>query len=215
MRISLLYRLGIASIVLVLGACAQQPTRTTPAKNTPPATTPTPEPPTASVPKPKPKTKPVSPTPTTKPDAPKEPDVNEAEVVRAEGIDKAQVGYYFDTLQGRLRQTGDPNIVVSRNESHITVDITDRVRFASDGSVDCVALAPISKALVEYRMTRITVDVSAVGESGGLSAKSGATALAHCFVASGVASKRVSTKSATAAPRAALYLHIDPIVKTP
>ena len=71
MRISFLYRFSVTGIVLVVAACAQQPTHTPPpAKNAPPVATQKPDATAVTTQKSKPKPKPATPTVPTKPDAP-------------------------------------------------------------------------------------------------------------------------------------------------
>jgi type IV secretory pathway VirB10-like protein len=200
----------IAVSAMLLASCAQQPTRPTPApveERTTPAPAPTPP----TVPKPKPKPKPA---PAPKPET-KEPETAPAPL---EGIESSKVGYYFDTLQGRLRQLAAPDAVVSRKDDHITLDITRRVRVGNDGSGQCAALAPIAKALVEYRMTRIAVDVGSEtnDDAGRRTAKSRSESIAQCFVDAGVASRRiVSNGVAGATQMPTIILRIEPVVRAP
>jgi outer membrane protein OmpA-like peptidoglycan-associated protein len=218
MRITLLRACLIFAIAL-LSACAQQPQRAQPAPvveaskpSAPPAPTP--------APKPKPKPKPTVPAPP-KPDT-KDTDVTPAPATAplSEGLDRSQVGYYFDTLQGRLRQVADPTFVVTRSDGHITVDVSRRITYASDESplpaAQCAALSSIAKALVEYKMTRIVVEVGATGadEPALSSAKIRAAAIAKCLAEAGVAVRRLGTREvAMRSSSPVTVLRIEPIVK--
>jgi outer membrane protein OmpA-like peptidoglycan-associated protein len=219
-----IHRACLICAATLLAACAQQARRPAPApvvEDSKPNTVssaaeqpvPTPSP------KPKPKPKPVAaPKPETK-DTDVAP-LPEPPVPESEGIERSQVGYYFDTLQGRLRQLVDPAIVVTHTDGHITVDVTRRVHFESDDAalpaVECNALTPIAKALVEYRMTRIVADVSATGidDAALKSAKTRAAAITQCLAGAGIASRRLSSRQvAMSSPEPRTVLRIEPIVK--
>jgi outer membrane protein OmpA-like peptidoglycan-associated protein len=215
------HRACLTGVIVVLVACAQQPRRVQPApvvddsKTTTTAVAPAPVPAPAPPPKAKPKPKPVVP----KPDTDISP-APEPSAPAAEGIARDQAGYYFDTLQGRLRQLVDPAIVVTHSDGHITVDVTRRVHFESDDATlpatECNALSPIAKALIEYRMTRIVADVSATGTDDAAlkSAKTRAAAVTQCLVGAGVAPHRLSSRQvAMSSPEPRTVLRIEPIVK--
>lgn len=206
----------------LLAACSQLPRRPEPAPvveaSKPSQTAPAPAPAPTAAPPVKAKAKPK---PAPKPEI-KDTDVTPAPEQTAsasEGIERSQVGYYFDTLQGRLRQLVDPTIIVTHNDGDITVDISSRVHFESDDATlpasECSALTPIAKALVEYKMTRIVADVSATGadEAALKSAKSRATAITQCLADAGVASHRLSARQVAMAPQPRSVLRIEPIVK--
>ena len=218
MRTSI-FRACLICATTLLAACAQQARRPTPAPvveaSKPAAVAPAPEP-AAPTPPPKPKAKPKSPVqPKAETDV-----VTPSPSPPAEGIERDQVGYYFDTLQGRLRQLVDPTIVVTHSDGHITVDITRRVHFESDDATlpasECSALTPIAKALVEYKMTRIVADVSATGvdEAALKAAKTRAGAITQCLADAGVAARRLSAREvAMASPEPRSLLRIEPIIK--
>ena len=214
------FRACLTGVAVVLAACSQQPRRAAPApvieqsKSSETAPVPAPAP---APQKPKAKPKPA-PKPETK-DTDVTPPAPEQTASTNEGIERSQVGYYFDTLQGRLRQLVDPTIVVTHNDGHITVDITRRVHFESDDATlpaaECSALTPIAKALVEYKMTRIVADVSATGadEAALKSAKSRATAITQCLAGAGVAPKRLSARQVAMSDDPRSILRIEPIIK--
>jgi outer membrane protein OmpA-like peptidoglycan-associated protein len=216
-------RACLTAVAVLLAACSQQPRRPQPAPvvdDSKPAAvaTPAPEPPAPTPPpKPKPKPKPAPPKPETK-----DTDVTPAADAAppTEGIERSQVGYYFDTLQGRLRQLVDPAIVVTHTDGHITVDVSQRVHFESDDATlpasECSALTPIAKALIEYKMTRIVADVSSTGvdDAALKSAKTRAAAITQCLADAGVASRRLSSRQvAMSSPEPRTVLRIEPIVK--
>jgi outer membrane protein OmpA-like peptidoglycan-associated protein len=215
-------RACLIAAATLLAACTQQARRPQPApvveESKPSATAPEPAPTPAPPPRTKPKPKPVAPKPDTK-----DTDVTpppEPSAPAAEGIERSQVGYYFDTLQGRLRQLVDPTIVVAHNDGHITVDISRRVHFESDDATlpveECKALTPIAKALIEYKMTRIVADVSATGadEAALKSARTRAAAFTQCLSEAGVAARRLSSRQvAMSSSEPRTVLRIEPIVK--
>jgi outer membrane protein OmpA-like peptidoglycan-associated protein len=215
------FRACVIVAIALLSACAQQPHRSQPApvveQSRPPVTPPTTT--SAPPPKPKPKPKPGVPAPP-KPET-KDTDVTPAPAApAADGIDRTQVGYYFDTLQGRLRQVADPAVVVTRSDGHITVDISRHITFGGDDAplpaAQCALLSPIAKALVEYKMTRIVADVGATGtdEPALRSAKARAAAITKCLADEGVAARRLSAREiAMPSPQPISVLRIEPIVK--
>ena len=203
---------------LLLGSCAQLPKRPVPAPvedRTTEAEAPAPASTPPSAPKPKPKPKPA---------LPPKPETKESEAAPAslDGIESSKVGYYFDTLQGRLRQLAGQDIVVNRQEDHITLDVTRRVSSDNDGpsttAGQCAALAPIAKALVEYRMTRVAVDVSGEtnDDAGRRSAKSRSESIAQCLADAGVATRRIASNGvASSAQTPTVILRIEPVVRNP
>ena len=201
----------IVGAAILIASCAQQPTKPAPTPSPPQAGTKAPStPPSTSAPKPKPKPKP---TPTTTPDTAE----TEPAPAPAESIERSKVGYYFDTLQGRLRQIANSNFVVSRHDNTIEIDATRSVLFDNEHeSPQCSSLAPLAKALVEYRMTHVIVDVAAgTGEATSLhSAKSQSESIAKCLADAGVASRRIVAQGVSGTTRA-ITLRIEPTVRSP
>jgi hypothetical protein len=202
-------KLAMVGIAVLIASCAQQPPKPVPTTSPSPAeikSAPTQTPATAPKQKSKPKaaTKPETVEAETPPPAP------------VEGIEQSKVGYYFDTLQGRLRQLADPNLVVNRQGNQITIDLTRSVHLDGENSAPCTSLAPIAKALVEYRMTRAVIDV--VAESGDAasvrSAKSRSESIAKCLADAGVANRRIASNGVPGTA-SAIRLRIDPIVRNP
>lgn len=204
--------LTIVGVAALIVSCAQQPTKPVPAASPSPSETKSTSAQASSpavAPKPKPKPKPA---PTPKP----ETEETEAAPAPVEGLEQSKVGYYFDTLQGRLRQLGDPNLAVNRQGNRITIDLTSSVHLDGENSAPCTTLAPIAKALVEYRMTRAHVDVVAESsESASIRlAKSRSESIAKCLADAGVANQRI-TSNGVAGTALAIRLRIDPVVRNP
>jgi hypothetical protein len=203
-------KLAMVGIAVLIASCAQQPPKPVPTTSPSPAeikSAPTQTQTPAALKqksKPKPPTKPETVEAETPPPAP------------VEGIEQSKVGYYFDTLQGRLRQLADPNLVVNRQGNQITIDLTRSVHLDGENSAPCTSLAPIAKALVEYRMTRAVIDVAA--ESGDASsvrlAKSRSESIAKCLADAGVANRRIASNGVPGTA-SAIRLRIDPIVRNP
>ena len=203
----------IAVSALLLVSCALQPKRSVPAPVEERTTqAPAPAPPPLPTPKPKPK-----------PALPPKSETKEPETAPAplESIEPSKVGYYFDTLQGRLRQLAGSDVVVNRQDDHITLDVTRRVAFGNDDTSPanrCEALAPIAKALVEYRMTRIDVAVDAEtnDDAGRRTAKSRSESVAQCLANAGVAAQRIASNGvASIAQTPTVILRIGPVVRSP
>ncbi len=116
-----------------------------------------------------------------------------------DSLDPAEVGYYMDVLQGRLKQLGGKDFGVGRQADYIVLDMSfqpgfDKGSAQLDSSVRD-ALKPLSKVLVEYRMTLVSVQVRA-DDSATQPVKPGlaerrAQALAHALVEAGIPGKRV------------------------
>lgn len=200
-------------IAIALASCAQQPVHETPKSTAPTQTTPPTTKPDATPAAPKPKPKPLKPA-TPKPDPTKE-------VAAPDGIERSQVGYYFDTLQGRLRQLAQAGFVVNRNDGHISVDMTSRLQFDNGethlAAASCAGLAPIAKALTEYRMT---IAIAEIGAAGGdavalKTARARADSVAKCIVDAGIDARRIESRGVTSSGSQAAVLRIEPIVKSP
>ena len=138
-----------------------------------------------------------------------------------DALEPADIGYYMDVLQGRLRQVAGKNIGIVRQGDRIAIDLSDRVVFES-GSAQISAgnhelLASLSRVFVEYRMTLVSVQVRA--DDGGAHAinpdLSGARALAiaHEIAEAGVAIKRIVIAGAEPQHRARVELRLEPIVR--
>jgi outer membrane protein OmpA-like peptidoglycan-associated protein len=116
-----------------------------------------------------------------------------------DALGPTEVGYYMDVLQGRLKQIAGKDFGVVRQADYVILDMSfqpgfERGSVQLDSSVRD-ALKPLSKVLVEYRMTLVSLQVHA-DDSGYQSVKAGlagrrAQALAHALVESGISGKRV------------------------
>lgn len=151
-------------------------------------------------------------TATAKPDKPRGSDA----------LAPGEVSYYLDVLQGRLQQSVDPGVIVSRTGSGIALDFSRRVGFAAAGAhpddADRALLAPLSKVLAEYRMTRVWVRVSADGDASAASAlaQQRASAIARVLEESGIAAARIRASAAAVMARdgdAHVEVELEPIVR--
>jgi outer membrane protein OmpA-like peptidoglycan-associated protein len=111
----------------------------------------------------------------------------------------ADVGYYLDVLQGRLQQSVDPAIIVSRADRSIVLDFSRRISFAADDTrlddVDRGLLASLSKVLVEYRPTLVSIRVTAEDAEAAARAlaQRRAGAIARALAGSGVSAAHIKT----------------------
>jgi outer membrane protein OmpA-like peptidoglycan-associated protein len=116
-----------------------------------------------------------------------------------DSLGPAEVGYYMDVLQGRLQQIASKDFGVGRQADYVVLDMSFQPGFEKgsaqlDSSVRD-ALKPVSRVLVEYRMTLVSLQVRA-DDSGTQPGKAGlaerrAQALARALVDAGIAGKRV------------------------
>jgi len=136
-----------------------------------------------------------------------------------ESLAPADVGYYMDVMQGRIKQAMG-NVGVSRQGDRIALDLTGRIVFgpgsAQLGNGNHALLEQLSKALVEYRMTLVSVRVRADDPATHaidprLSAQR-AQAIASELAAAGVGLKRIVIAGVGADKRAHVELLLEPIV---
>jgi outer membrane protein OmpA-like peptidoglycan-associated protein len=112
-------------------------------------------------------------------------------------LSPTDVGYFLDVLQGRLQQSIDPGIIISREGNSVVLDLSRRVGFAAESAQIDEAqrdkLAQLSKVLLEYRTTLVSVKVRAddAETASRILAKSRARAVARSLTDSGVAAKRI------------------------
>lgn len=116
-----------------------------------------------------------------------------------DSLGPAEVGYYMDVLQGRLRQIAGKDFGVGRQADYVVLDMSFQPGFERgsaqlDSSVRD-ALKPLSKVLVEYRMTLVSLQVRA-DDSDNQPVKAGlaerrAQTVAHALVENGISGKRV------------------------
>lgn len=150
-----------------------------------------------------------------------------------DSLSSAEVGYYLDVLQGRLKQITSKNADagVGRKSNVIVVILSRRTGFESNNNQISSGireiLAPLSSVLVEYRMMLVTVKI--VAESSGPRASNPvlseqrAQAVARYLLDAGVSNKRImviassqinsSTATAAVGGRENITLQLEPIVR--
>lgn len=138
----------------------------------------------------------------------------------SDSLASSEVGYYMDVLQGRLKQISGKRIGISRLGDRIVLDLSGLPGFES-GSAQItpeirVALAPISRMLVEY--SKVLVSIRARADDPGAKAinprlgEQRALALAHVLAEAGVTEKRIVI--AGTENHARIELQLEPIVRT-
>jgi len=125
----------------------------------------------------------------------------------------------MDVLQGRLKQAVG-NIGIGRQGNRIVLDLTTRVSFAP-GSAQPAAgnhaiLASVSKVLVEYRMTQVSVRVRADDPATHaidprLSAQR-AQAIANDLAGYGIAPRRIVIAGTGTEKHPRIELSLEPMV---
>ena len=141
-----------------------------------------------------------------------------------DALPAADVGYYLDVLQGRLRQIVGKDVSVMRQGNRIALDLSRRVGFEPAGPQlgpgTPEFLAPLCKVLVEYRMVLVSIRVSPLDDASIANprlADQRALALARQLADAGVANKRIviagtgGRSSSTA--RFRVELQLDPIIR--
>ena len=219
-RIEGLHALGLVAVILALAACA---TPHKPAPVTRPPAKPLRTLPAARARAPAP----AAPTPTAAvlDSRSYEQDKNRIKQALAnnssDALAPAEVGYYMDVLQGRLKQVTGKSIGIGRKGDRIVLDLSGGVAFES-GSAQINAgihqiLTSLSKVLVEYRMTMVSVqvrsdDAGAHAINPGL-AEQRALAIAHDLADAGVAVKRIVIASVGPEHRMRVEMQLEPIVR--
>jgi len=136
----------------------------------------------------------------------------------------ADVGYYLDVLQGRLRQVAGKDVGVTRQGNRIALDLSRRVGFDPSGPQlgpgTPEFLAPLCKVLVEYRMVLVSIRVSPLDDASIANPKLAdqrGMALARQLADAGVANKRIviaGTGAGSGSPaRFRVELQLDPIIR--
>jgi len=111
----------------------------------------------------------------------------------------SEVGYYMDVLQGRLTQVASKRVAIDRDGDSIVLDLSLYLSFKSGSAQINPAiretLLPLSKVLIEYRMTLVSVQARAEDTDKEASnprlAELRALAVAHYLTSSGVVDKRI------------------------
>lgn len=139
---------------------------------------------------------------------------------KAKVLAVADVGYYLDVLQGRLQQSVDPAVVVSRASRSIILDFSRRISFNADGTqlgdAERKLLEPLSKVLAEYRPTRVSIYVSADDVEAGARAVAQlrAEAIARALAQSGTSAARIKAAVPDAAQRSGdtrVQIELEPV----
>ena len=207
-----LHVLICAAAACALGSCAQPRTRSAPAPvvELPPATAAAAPAPALASPKAKaqPKT------------------VNVAKKTPA-AIPATEVGYYMDVMQGRLKQAAAADAAITRIGNRIVVASSARFDSAAghlqvDGERNA-SVAALAKVLVEYRNTRVTVQVRSVDSEthDAVSVQACAQALTRYLQSAGVAAEqlvdaelaRATPARTTTAAAAHFEVTIEPVVR--
>ena len=140
-----------------------------------------------------------------------------------DSLASSEVGYYMDVLQGRLKQVAGKSMGIARHGDRIVIDLSDRAGF-EPGSAQIKPgireiLTPLSKVLVEYRKTLLSVRVRADDTGAHASnqqlAEQRALALAHYLSDLGVSDKRIVTGGVGSENRVRVELQVEPVVRVP
>jgi len=130
------------------------------------------------------------------------------------GIAAAQVGYFLDVLQGRLRQQLAPDVIIGREGSGIVLDFSRRLGFvAATAQVDDAGrnlLVSLAKILDEYRAAQVSVLVSAADDTldARKQAEARANAVMRVLIDAGIARARVAAHFADEAGDAGIHVEI-------
>jgi outer membrane protein OmpA-like peptidoglycan-associated protein len=153
--------------------------------------------------------------------------IKQALVRDSDSLAPTEVGYYMDVLQGRLKQLADKRMAVARHDDRIVLALT--LSFESGGaridSGSTEILTPLSRVLVEYRMTLVSVHIGADDDSAAgrpQLAEQRARVVAQHLVDAGVRRKRIVIAGAgvSRSPLASLEnsthveLQVEPIVRS-
>jgi outer membrane protein OmpA-like peptidoglycan-associated protein len=219
-------------LALALSGCAGKPTRPTP----PPVVVTRPQPPVV------PRTRPTPPVPTPPVVAPQPPARNYAQEKAARklqlaaadprnAIAPAEVGYYLDVLVGRLKQALGPETGIARRGAHVVVVLPASAAFPVGGNALTpplrAKLAPLARALVEYRRVLVSVqvraDVSVIGASNPRLAEQRAQVIAAYLGGAGLDPRRIllapagPSRPAASRPgdggRSRIEIQLEPIVR--
>jgi len=133
----------------------------------------------------------------------------------------ADVGYYLDILQGRLRQVVGSQGRVTRRGKGLALDLSSSVRFvpgeAPLGPGSAASLAPLAKLLGDYRSLLVAVRVNAdTGTSDGARlARQRAVSLARALAGAGIDRRRIVVFGTTPGRQggARVEVLLEPIVR--
>ena len=137
-----------------------------------------------------------------------------------ESLAPPEVGYYMDVLQGRLKQVSGKSIGIVRQGDRIVLNLSGRSSFDA-GSAQINpgirdTLGSVTKVLVEYRKTLVSVRTHADGVGATpinqQLAEQRAQALARYLADAGVSDKRIVAAGTGAENRARIELQLEPVV---
>jgi outer membrane protein OmpA-like peptidoglycan-associated protein len=139
----------------------------------------------------------------------------------SDALAPADVGYYLDVLQGRLKQIVGKNLAVERHGDRITLQFSHVDFDAGSAQINPSmrdTLAPVSGVLSEYRKTLVSVKLRSkepgTPANPGITAKR-AQAVAHYLATSGIVARRIVVTGSPGAPAETpeqLELELEPIV---
>jgi outer membrane protein OmpA-like peptidoglycan-associated protein len=126
-------------------------------------------------------------------------------------VGASEVGYYLDVLLGRLKQNLGPETGIARHGEHIVIVLPGSAAFEI-GSAELspglrAKLAPLAKALLEFRRVLVSVhirsDASVIGASNPRLAQARAQVVASTLGGAGLDPKRILIAPFGPAPPAA------------
>lgn len=149
-----------------------------------------------------------------------------------DSLPAAEVGYYMDVMQGRIKQKigNSKGIGIARSNDRIVIVMTGSSGFEAGNYHISPGirqfLAPLSVVLVEYRMTVVSVRIRADGSGGNAGnpqlTEQRAQAVARYLQDAGVSSKRMvvvgagkSTMNSASGSRERIELQIETVVRVP
>ena len=190
-------------LALTLAGCGGKTARPTPPL--PEVTRPTPPPPVRPTPPP-PAPPVLAPTPAARNFA-QEKAARKLQLAAADprnAVAPAEVGYYLDVLVGRLKQALGADTGVARHGGHVVVVLPAGATFAVGSSALTPAqrgkLAPLARALLEYRRVLVSVhvraDASVIGASNPRLAEQRAQVIAAYLGGAGLDPRRILTAPA-------------------
>ncbi len=150
-----------------------------------------------------------------------------------DSLPAAEVGYYMDVLQGRVKQKigNTKGVGIARSNDRIVIVMTGSSGFEAGNYHISPGirqfLAPLSAVLVEYRMTLVSVrirsDNSAAKISNPQLTEQRAQAVAKYLIDAGVSNKRMvvvgtgktaaASANSTSGSRERIELQVEPIVR--
>jgi outer membrane protein OmpA-like peptidoglycan-associated protein len=192
----------VLAFSLALAGCASKPVRPPPP---PVVTRPVPPPPPVRPPPPTPPPV-VAPAPAVRNFA-QEKAARKLQLAAADprnAIPPSEVGYYLDVLVGRLKQALGADTGIARHGEHVVVVLPPAATFEVGSSaltpVQRAKLAPLARALLEYRRVLVSVhvraDASVIGASNPRLAEQRAQVIVAYLGGAGLDPRRILTAPA-------------------